>query len=174
MSTTQDRIEQLAKHTFGTWNRQSAWKSPLLIKDAKGVCFYDDKGKEYIDFSSMLICSSLGHKNQAIIEAIKKQADQLPYIAPGFVSEVAMEAMACWNPVVAFNQGGLKDIVDHKVNGYLVQPYDIDEMASGIQWMMDDAQHLNGMSAKAREKAIELVGENVVIEKLINIYRRLG
>ena len=93
MSTTQDKIKQFAQHTFGTWNRQNAWKSPLLIKDAKGVCFYDDKGKEYIDFSSMLICSSLGHKNQAIIEAIKKQADQLPYIAPGFVSEVAMEAM---------------------------------------------------------------------------------
>ncbi|MCK5839630.1 MAG: glycosyltransferase, partial [Bacteroidales bacterium] len=77
-------------------------------------------------------------------------------------------------PVVAFGHTELLDIVDHKVNGYLVQPYDIEEMASGIQWMMNDVQHLNEMSVKAREKAVELVGEKVVIEKLIKIYRRIG
>ncbi|MCK4678321.1 MAG: glycosyltransferase [Bacteroidales bacterium] len=95
----------------------------------------------------------------------------VPSIHESF-GQVAVEAMACGNPVVAFNQGGLKDIVDHKINGYLVQPYDIDEMASGIQWMMNDAQNLNEMSAKARKKAVELVGETVVTEKLIEIYKR--
>jgi len=93
MSKMEDRIKELGKHTFGTWNRQSAWTAPLLIKDAQGVYFYDYKDKPYIDFSSQLICSSLGHKNKAVIEAIVKQAEQLPYIAPGFITEVALDAL---------------------------------------------------------------------------------
>ena len=93
MSNTEDKIKQLAQHTFGTWNRQSAWTAPLLIKDAEGVYFYDHKDKPYIDFSSQLICSSLGHKNKAIIEAIVKQAQTLPYVAPGFITQVAMDAL---------------------------------------------------------------------------------
>ena len=50
MGTTQDKIKTLARNTFGTWSRQSSWKSPLMIKDAKGVYFYDHNGKENIDF----------------------------------------------------------------------------------------------------------------------------
>lgn len=93
MSIQEDKIKKLAKHTFGTWNRQSAWASPIMVKDAQGVYFYDHNDKPYIDFSSMLICSSLGHKNQAIIEAIVKQAESLPYVAPGFVSQTTFDAL---------------------------------------------------------------------------------
>jgi len=93
MSSTEDKIKNMAQHSFGTWNRQNAWTAPLLIKDAEGVYFYDYKDKPYLDFSSQLVCSSLGHKNKVIIEAIVKQAEKLPYIAPGFVTEVAIEAL---------------------------------------------------------------------------------
>ncbi|MCD4677510.1 MAG: aminotransferase class III-fold pyridoxal phosphate-dependent enzyme [Desulfobacula sp.] len=93
MSSTEDKIKEMAQHSFGTWNRQSAWTAPLLIKDAEGVYFYDYKDKPYLDFSSQLICSSLGHKNKAIIEAIVKQAQTLPYAAPGFITQVAMDAL---------------------------------------------------------------------------------
>jgi taurine--2-oxoglutarate transaminase len=65
----------------------------MLIKDAEGVYFYDSNGKRYLDFSSQLMCSNLGHKNPAIIKAIQKQAETLPYIAPGFTTEVALEAV---------------------------------------------------------------------------------
>jgi taurine--2-oxoglutarate transaminase len=93
MSQAVEKIKELTNHTYGTWNRQKAWKTPLLITDAEGVYFYDDKGKTYLDFSSQLMCSNLGHKNQAVIEAIIKQAEKLPYIAPGFANEAAMAAV---------------------------------------------------------------------------------
>jgi taurine--2-oxoglutarate transaminase len=35
-----------------------------------------------------LICSNLGHKNKAIIEAICEQAKKMPYLHPGFASDV--------------------------------------------------------------------------------------
>ena len=92
MAAAEAKIPDFAQHSYGTWRAQDAWKAPLLIKDAEGIYFTDDKGKRYIDFSSQLMCSNLGHKNPAIIEAIVKQAEKLPYVAPGFTTEAAVAA----------------------------------------------------------------------------------
>jgi taurine--2-oxoglutarate transaminase len=93
MGEIENRIKEMAEHTYGTWNRQKNWQSPLLITDAEGIYFYDNTGKRYIDFSSQLMCSNLGHKNKVVIESIVKQAEKLPYVAPGFVTEILIEAV---------------------------------------------------------------------------------
>jgi taurine--2-oxoglutarate transaminase len=93
MSDLSKRIANFAEHSYHTWSRQKAWKNPLLIKDAEGIYFIDDKGKRYIDLSSQLMCSNLGHKNKVVIDAIVKQAEKLPYIAPGFATEIAIQAV---------------------------------------------------------------------------------
>ena len=103
MNQAVEKIKALTDHTYGTWNRQSAWTTPLLITDAEGVYFYDDKGKSYIDFSSQLMCSNLGHKNKAVIEAITKQAEKLAYVAPGFANEAAIEAVEALRAVMPKN-----------------------------------------------------------------------
>lgn len=100
MNDTEKKIREFTRHTFGTWNRQKAWATPLLIQDAEGVYIYDDKGKPYMDFSSQLMCSNLGHKNRAIIEAIKEQADRLPYVAPGFANETSIRAVEALRSVM--------------------------------------------------------------------------
>ena len=100
MSAANDKVKALTDHTYGTWNRQQAWSTPLLITDAQGIYFYDESGKSYIDFSSQLMCSNLGHKNAAVIEAIVRQAEKLPYMAPGFVTEAAMTAVEALQTVM--------------------------------------------------------------------------
>jgi taurine--2-oxoglutarate transaminase len=100
MSDMENRVKEMASHSFGTWNMQKNWQAPLLIDDAEGVYFTDSNGKRYIDFSSQLMCSNLGHKNKAIIEAIQKQAAKLPYVAPGFTTEVAVEAIEALRSVM--------------------------------------------------------------------------
>ena len=37
MTDVSERIKEMAAHTYGTWNRQKAWKTPLLITDAEGI-----------------------------------------------------------------------------------------------------------------------------------------
>ncbi len=64
MNDMESRIKEMAKHTFGTWNWQKAWKAPMLITDAEGVYFYDANGKSYLDFSSQLMCSNSGAQKQ--------------------------------------------------------------------------------------------------------------
>ncbi|VEN74005.1 conserved hypothetical protein [Candidatus Desulfarcum epimagneticum] len=90
---TRDRIKTLTRHTYGPWARQKTWRAPVMIADAEGVCIYDDAGKRYLDFSSQLMCANLGHKNRAVIEAIVKQAEKMPYMAPGFATEAECDAV---------------------------------------------------------------------------------
>jgi taurine--2-oxoglutarate transaminase len=78
------------KLTYGTWRKQRSWK-PLTLVDAEGCYFTDSSGKKYLDFSSQLMCSNLGHKNKRVIEAIKQQAEKLAYASPAFATEVRAE-----------------------------------------------------------------------------------
>ena len=54
---------------------------------------------------------------------------------------------------MAFNSTGLKDIVDHQQNGYLAKPYEVEDFAKGITWVLEDEQRLQKLSFYAREKA---------------------
>ncbi len=92
MTKVEQAVKLMADHTYGTWRAQKGWKSPLFIAKAEGVYFYDDKGKPYLDFSSQLMCSNLGHGNRAIIDAICEQAKKIPYISPGFICEAKARA----------------------------------------------------------------------------------
>ena len=73
--------------TYGTWRSQKGW-FPREIVDAEGCYFKDRLGNRYLDFSSQLMCCNLGHKNRALIDAICKQVELLPYVAPSFATEV--------------------------------------------------------------------------------------
>lgn len=81
-----------AEHVYQTWKKQGVGK-PLKVVKAEGCYFYDSNGKRYFDMSSQLMCSNLGHQNKAVIEAIKKQAEKLMYIAPSFDCDIKEEAV---------------------------------------------------------------------------------
>ncbi|MES2656493.1 MAG: aspartate aminotransferase family protein [Bacteroidota bacterium] len=55
---------------------------PLLLEVSKadGVYIYDTNGKPHIDFISGISVSSLGHGNEAVKEAIKKQVDDYMHL----------------------------------------------------------------------------------------------
>ena len=57
----------------------------------EGVWFWDATGKKWFDLNSQLMCSNVGHGEKRIIEAIKKQADILPYAGPGAATQVRAE-----------------------------------------------------------------------------------
>src|ERR1041384_4756774 len=85
-----DIVELNTKHTYGTWRAQRGWK-PINVTRAEGCAFWDAAGKRYLDLSSQLICSNLGHQNQAVIDAIAKQAQELAFISPAHTCDVRAE-----------------------------------------------------------------------------------
>ncbi|MGI0067367.1 MAG: aspartate aminotransferase family protein [Thermoplasmata archaeon] len=83
--------KQLVQETnYVTWRRQAGW-NPLVVTRAEGSHFWDASGREYLDFSSQLIATNLGHANPRVAEAIAQQARTLPYLAPGMTSPVRAE-----------------------------------------------------------------------------------
>ncbi|MFN2126400.1 MAG: aminotransferase class III-fold pyridoxal phosphate-dependent enzyme [Anaerolineales bacterium] len=76
-----DILSLSLKHTFWTWSAQSK-VSPIPVKRAKGVYFWDVNGKRYLDFNSMVMCANIGHGDQRVIDAIIEQAIQLPFAGP--------------------------------------------------------------------------------------------
>ena len=81
-----DDVSVTKQYTYGTWRSQKGWV-PREIVSAEGCYFTDASGQRFLDFSSQLMCSNLGHGNKAVIEAICEQAKKLPYAAPGFTTE---------------------------------------------------------------------------------------
>ncbi|NEQ63183.1 MAG: glycosyltransferase, partial [Moorea sp. SIO4A1] len=63
-----------------------------------------------------------------------------------------MEAIACGTPCVAFNIGGMPDLIEHQKNGYLAQPYQIEALAQGIAWVLENTERHQKLSYRAREK----------------------
>ena len=89
----EEDFKLIMEHTYGTWRAQRNWVSPKYITKAEGVYFWDHAGERYLDFSSQLMCSNLGHGNKAIIDAICSQAKKLAYAAPGFVEDSKARAV---------------------------------------------------------------------------------
>lgn len=61
-----------------------------------------------------------------------------------------MEALACGTPCVAFDIGGMPDLIDHQQTGYLARPFAIDDLAQGIAWVLSDARRWQQLSLQAR------------------------
>ncbi|MEZ9667163.1 glycosyltransferase [Vibrio breoganii] len=84
--------------------------------------------------------------------------------------QTATEAQSCGIPVVAFNTTGLKDVVVHKVTGYLAEPFEPVSLARGIEWCVSD----RGIdcSLNARKRAVELWAEGVITLQYLNVYEK--
>jgi glycosyltransferase involved in cell wall biosynthesis len=80
-----------------------------------------------------------------------------------------MEAMACGTPCVAFNTGGIPEMIDHRKNGYVARYKDVEELANGIRWALQEEIHAS-LSASARTKAEEMYAQEKAANEYLKIY----
>lgn len=57
------------------------------------------------------------------------------------LSDVVMESLSSGAPVLAFETGGIPDMVEHKVNGYLAQRLDAEDLCQGLVWIYNNNPH---------------------------------
>jgi len=84
-----------------------------------------------------------------------------------------LQSLACGTPVVAFNTCGLPDIVDHQRTGYLAQPFDTDDLAKGIEWILADKERLQVLRHNARQKAVATFAYPIVASQYQKVYERV-
>jgi glycosyltransferase involved in cell wall biosynthesis len=87
--------------------------------------------------------------------------------------QTASEAMACGTPVVAFATSGLKDIVDHQQNGYLAQAFDIEDLARGIQWILEDINRYYQLCDRARKKVETEFNQTIQSQKYLSLFNKI-
>ena len=84
-----------------------------------------------------------------------------------------MEALACGTPCVAFNIGGMPDMIEHKKNGYLAQPYKIEDLAQGIAWVLENKERHQKLSYHAREKVEQEFTLEIQASRYVSIFREI-
>ena len=88
--------------------------------------------------------------------------------------QTASESMACETPVVAFGATGLLDIVDHKINGYLAKPFESEDLANGIEYVLNTStSQYNELCDNARKKVVTKFDSAVVGAKYVELYNKI-
>jgi len=82
-------------------------------------------GRFHDDLSLALIYAAVD------LVVVPSRLDNLP--------QSATEPLACGTPVVAFRQGGMTDLIEHRVNGYLAEPDSPQSLADGILWCLQQS-----------------------------------
>jgi N-acetyl-alpha-D-glucosaminyl L-malate synthase BshA len=85
----------------------------------------------------------------------------------------ALEAMACEVPVIGTNSGGMPDVVEHGVDGYLVEPRDVASAGRFAIDILSRADRGREMGRRAREDARRRFCAEDVIPHYEAYYRRV-
>lgn len=96
-------------------------------------------------------------------------------IAPSLeenLSNAIMESLSCATPVVAFDIGGNRDMIENKKTGYLARPFDTTGLANGIEWILK-AKNYNELCNNAREKILQQFDSKIVAAKYIELYSHI-
>jgi glycosyltransferase involved in cell wall biosynthesis len=101
----------------------------------------------------------------ATVVVVPSRMDNLP--------QTATEAVACGVPVVAFAVGGLTDIVEHDVSGYLAEPFDVASLRHGLQLILEDGNSRLRMSAAARARAESSWSPVIVARRYTELFERV-
>lgn len=167
---------------YGANNPQSKRKGwSIFVETLKKL----DKSKYYLlifgNFWSQKILDEVGieYKSLGFIEDFKtlnaaySSADLFiaSSIEDGWPKTFA-EAMYCETPVVCFANTSISEIVDHQINGFIVDKFDSEKLKDGIDWLAKEIKKDNLKGENAKFKIREF-GANEIAKKYIKLYEKI-
>ena len=87
------------------------------------------------------------------------------------LSNMIMESMSCGIPIIAFDIGGNPDMIEHQQNGYLAKPFESEDLARGMGWVLEDEERHKQLSYNARQKVLKSFDFKRIIPKYIELYK---
>jgi glycosyltransferase involved in cell wall biosynthesis len=79
--------------------------------------------------------------------------------------------MACGTPVVATNVGGLPELIESGVSGYLCEVGDVDGMAAVVRHLLRDCEGYESIAAAGRERAFTRFNRDAIVDEYEKVYR---
>ncbi|MGR0480687.1 MAG: glycosyltransferase [Candidatus Electronema sp. V4] len=98
------------------------------------------------------------------------------FVIPSMIDNypnTVLEAMSCGTPCVGFKVGGIPEMIDHKVNGYLADPFDTKLLAEGIAWVLSDKERRDELGRNARKKIERECNEKKIAEEYKTLYESI-
>ena len=99
--------------------------------------------------------------NSADVFVLPSLEDNLP--------NTLMESMACGVPCVGFQVGGIPEMIDHQQNGYVARFRDVDDLAAGIRYVLDEADYAQ-FSKQCVQKVAHSYSQQSVANRYIEVY----
>ncbi len=116
------------------------------------------------DLLNNMFLSEYLSSEEYVIAMLSSDIVVIPSICFDSAPLMVMEAMACKKPVVATCFGGAKEIVRHKETGYIVNPFNIDELTERILDIILNDE----IAQEFGEKGLETVKNNFSVKKHID------
>jgi len=88
------------------------------------------------------------------------------------LSNTIIESLACGTLVVGFDIGGNSDMIEHKKTGYLAKPFESEDLANGIEWVLNSSNY-DELCVNAREKVREQFDSVVVAKRYMELYEEM-
>lgn len=161
------------KILFGAQNNSEYRKGFHLLREAINLLKSDEiefciLGSNSIDDRSNEFTYLGNITNEIDLVKVYSQMDLVvvPSIQENF-SNMILESLACGIPVVAFNIGGNCDLIKHKFNGFLAQPFSPKDLRDGIIWSLDNVLEL---STNSRNFVLENFEKTKVVQQYLDFY----
>lgn len=126
---------------------QSGWKDKIEL-----IVFGASQPENLVDLGFKVhYLGKIDDENKLALLYSSADVMIVPSIEEAF-GQTASESLACGTPVVSFDSTGLKDIVEHKKNGYRAKCFSCDDLANGIAWVIENKERYQKLCDRAREK----------------------
>jgi glycosyltransferase involved in cell wall biosynthesis len=144
----------------------------IKTPDAELIVFGSDQPIKSVKSDIPTHC--LGHiTNDHTLRLLYAAADVM--VVPSIqenLSNAIMESLACGTPVVGFDIGGNRDMIDHQQNGYLATPFHATSLADGIDWILNHPTP-QILSQKSRQKVMETFEAKRVAMQYTETYQKI-
>ncbi|MBR2253009.1 MAG: glycosyltransferase, partial [Prevotella sp.] len=143
----------------------------------KGMSYLDEavkmlKGDEKVEVIALGRDIPYINNEEEMVELYNSvDAFVLPSLSENLPNTI-MEAMACGVPCVAFDVGGIPEMIDHKENGFLARFQNVEDLANGIRYVLSPENN-ERLGKAAREKVLECYSEKIVAQQYIKVYEQI-
>jgi glycosyltransferase involved in cell wall biosynthesis len=135
--------------------------------DFEAIVFGNSSDGEQLDIK----INYMGNFPDNMLNTLYSAADV--FVAPSIqdnLPNTIMESLACGTPSVAFDIGGMSDMIVHKENGYLAKPFDTEDLAKGIEWVVKQDQRKKNLSQASRKYVENNFDLKMIAEKYRDLY----
>jgi glycosyltransferase involved in cell wall biosynthesis len=156
-------------HLLASAMRQLAlnWRSRAEL-----IVFGSGPPERAVDFGG-LGARYFGHLRDEISLALLYAAADV-FVAPSLLENLpntVVEAMSCGTPSVGFKVGGIPELIEHCVDGYLARPYEDASLAAGIDWVL--TQDAAVLRERCRDRATSTFDSRMIANRYRAAYERV-